>query len=98
MTVAVLGPGAVGGVLAVGLLRAGVRVVCIARPDTAQLITSEGLTLRHGHEVETARPEAVTELREPVDLLLVAVKAPALDDALERRSEERRVGKECRSR
>ena len=84
MTVAVLGPGAVGGVLAVGLARAGVRVVCIARPDTAQVIGSEGLTLRHGQEVETARPEAVTELHEPVELLLVTVKAPALEDALGR--------------
>jgi 2-dehydropantoate 2-reductase len=84
MTVAVLGPGAVGGVLAVGLVRAGVRVVCIARPDTAAVIASEGLSLKHGREVETARPEALTELREPVGLLLVTVKAPALDDALER--------------
>jgi len=84
VTVAVLGPGAVGGVLAVGLVRAGVRVVCIARPDTAELIRSVGLTLRHGQGVETARAEAVTELREPVELLLVTVKAPALDDALGR--------------
>jgi Ketopantoate reductase len=30
------------------------------------------------------RPEATMELREPVDLLLVTVKAPALDDALGR--------------
>jgi 2-dehydropantoate 2-reductase len=84
VTVAVLGPGAVGGVLAVGLMRAGVRVVCIARPDTAEVIGSEGLSLRHGLEVETARPGVVTELSEPVELLLVTVKAPALDDALER--------------
>jgi 2-dehydropantoate 2-reductase len=83
VTVAVLGPGAVGGVLAVGLVRAGVRVVCIARPATAEVIRSEGLSLRHGPEVETARPEVVTELREPVELLLVTVKAPALDEALE---------------
>jgi 2-dehydropantoate 2-reductase len=84
MTVAVLGPGAVGGVLAVGLAKADVRVVCIARPDTAALMSSEGLSLRHGREVETARVEATTELREPVELLLVTVKAPALDDALGR--------------
>jgi 2-dehydropantoate 2-reductase len=83
--VAVLGPGAVGGVLAVGLVRAGVPVVCVARPDTANVIASEGLTLRHGpQEAETVRPEATTELRERVDLLLVTVKAPALDDALGR--------------
>jgi 2-dehydropantoate 2-reductase len=82
--VAILGPGAVGGVLAVGLGRAGVPVVCVARPSTAALIASEGLTLKHGEEVETTRTEVVTELREPVDLLLVTVKAPALDDALGR--------------
>jgi 2-dehydropantoate 2-reductase len=84
VTVAVLGPGAVGGVLAVGFARAGERVICIARPDTAAVIRSEGLSLRHGSDVETARPEAETELREPVELLLVTVKATSLDDALGR--------------
>ena len=82
--VAILGPGAVGGVIAVGLERAGVRVVCVARPNTADLIRSEGLTLRHGEEVETVRPDVVTELRQPVELLLVTVKAPSLEDALGR--------------
>src|SRR5213593_4098980 len=82
--VGVLGPGAVGGVLAVGLVRAGVRVVCIARPDTADVIRSDGLTLRHLEDVETARPDATAELRDAVELLLVTVKAPALADALER--------------
>jgi 2-dehydropantoate 2-reductase len=83
-TVGVLGPGAVGGVLAVGLTEAGVRVVCIARPGTAEAISADGLTLKHLDGVETARPEVTTELTEPVDLLLVTVKAPALDDALDR--------------
>jgi 2-dehydropantoate 2-reductase len=84
MTVAILGPGAVGGVLTVGFLRSGVRVVCIARPDTANLIRSEGLTLRQGQSGHTAQPEVTIELREPVGLLLVTVKAPALEDALDR--------------
>lgn len=82
--VAILGPGAVGGVIAFGLERAGVPVVCVARPNTADLIRSEGLTLRHAGQVETVRPEVATELREPVELLLVTVKAPALEDALGR--------------
>jgi len=84
MTVAVLGPGAVGGVLAVGLVRAGVRVVCVARPDTAELIASEGLSLKRPEGTEAARPEATSELQEPVELLLVTVKAPTLEDALGR--------------
>ena len=84
MRVAVLGPGAVGGVLTVGFVEAGVDVVCVARPDTANVLRSEGLSLRQGQTVRAVRPEVVTELREPVDLLLVTVKAPSLEDAIAR--------------
>ena len=83
-TVAVLGPGAVGTALAVPLAEAGLDVVCIARPATAAAITSQGLSLRHGSDVRTVRPRAVEELNEPVDLLLVTVKATGLDEALGR--------------
>jgi len=83
-TVGVLGPGAVGTALAVPLAEAGVDVVCIARPATAAAITSQGLTLRHGSDVRTVRPRAVEELNEPVELLLVTVKATGLDEALGR--------------
>jgi 2-dehydropantoate 2-reductase len=84
MSVAVLGPGAVGATFAVPLARAGARVVCVARPDTAAAIRRHGLTLiRCGEELH-ARPEAVEELEEDVDVLLVTVKAPALEDALDR--------------
>ena len=84
MTVAVLGPGAVGGVIAVGLVHAGVDVVCIARPQTAELLSSEGLALKRPTGTETARPRVTSELQESADLLLVTVKAPSLDDALRR--------------
>jgi 2-dehydropantoate 2-reductase len=84
MTVAILGPGAVGGVLAAGFVENGEDVVCIARPATAEVIRSEGLSLRQGEKVRTVRPRVETELREPVELLLVTVKAPSLGDALER--------------
>lgn len=82
--VAVLGPGAVGCTFAVPLALAGFRVVCVARPDTAAAIERDGLTLvRHGEELR-ARPESVQALEEPVDVLLVTVKAPGLEEALER--------------
>jgi 2-dehydropantoate 2-reductase len=84
MTVAVLGPGAVGGVLAVGFLQGGVDVVCIARPDTASVIRSGGLTLKCAERVKTVQPRVETELQEAVELLLVTVKAPALEAALDR--------------
>jgi 2-dehydropantoate 2-reductase len=84
MSVAVLGPGAVGGVVAVPLALAGVRVICVARRETARAIRRDGLTLvRRGDELR-ARPEAVTDLDEQVNVLLVTVKAPALEHAFER--------------
>jgi 2-dehydropantoate 2-reductase len=83
-TIAVLGSGAVGGALAVPLSLAGARVICIARPHTAAAIAHEGLTLdRCGEELQV-HPEVTYELDDDVDLLLVTVKAPALEDALQR--------------
>jgi 2-dehydropantoate 2-reductase len=83
-TTAVLGPGAIGGSLAVRLALAHERVVCVARSETADAIRALGLTVvQDGHEL-TARPEAVETLDEPIDLLLVTVKATGLEEALER--------------
>ena len=91
-TVAVLGPGAVGGALAVRLALAGEQVVCVARHETAEVIAREGLALEHAGSVLRARPRAVEELDEQVDLLLVTVKASDLAAALGRvRSEPRLV-------
>ena len=83
-TVGVLGPGGVGGTLAVRLALAGNRVICVARAETAAAIAREGLTLECEGETLHVRPEAGAQLEEPVDLLLVTVKAFGLDDALER--------------
>ena len=84
MTTAILGPGAVGASLAVRLALAGERVICVARPETAAAIRDDGLTLVYEGEELTARPEAVETLEEPVELLLVTVKAPGLAEALGR--------------
>ena len=86
MAVAVLGPGAVGGVLAARLAASGQRVTCVARPDAADALRSEGLTIVHDGGEQTVRPDVVEDLTEPVELLLVAVKAMHLDDALGRAS------------
>jgi len=84
VSTAVLGPGAVGGALAVRLKLGGERVVCVARQDTAAAIRREGLTLERDGEEVTVWPEAVEVLEEPVDLLLVTVKATGLEDAISR--------------
>ena len=83
-TVAVLGPGAVGGSIAVRLVLAGVHVVCVARPDTVGIIALSGLVVESRDGAVTARPEVAEQLERPVGLLLVTVKAPMLEEALER--------------
>jgi 2-dehydropantoate 2-reductase len=84
MTVAVVGPGAVGGALAVRLAIAGEDVVCVARRETAEAIARAGLTLEHAGATLRAELRAVDALEEPVELLLVTVKAPGLHDAMGR--------------
>ena len=83
-TTAILGPGAVGGALAARLDRAGERVVCVARPDSAAAIGAEGLTLVTDTGETTSRVEVGERLDEPVDLLIVAVKAMGLEDGISR--------------
>ncbi|MFJ6082338.1 ketopantoate reductase family protein [Streptomyces sp. NPDC092369] len=85
LTVAVLGPGGIGGLLAGLLARAGHRVICLAGDTTAQTLRTDGIRVRSGLYGDfTARVEADAVLREPVDVCLVAVKHTALDAALER--------------
>ena len=83
-TAAILGPGAVGGSLAVRLANAGVQVTCVAHPEAVGLIALAGLVVESPEGTLTARVEAAEHLAKPVDLLLVTVKAPALEDAIER--------------
>jgi 2-dehydropantoate 2-reductase len=85
MTIAILGPGGVGGFVAAALARAGEDVIVVAREATAELIARQGITVQSvalGDFV--ARPRATDKLDEPVDVLVVAAKAPVLTAALER--------------
>jgi 2-dehydropantoate 2-reductase len=87
MTIAVLGPGGVGGLVAGVLTRAGTDVVLLAREETAETIVERGLSVRSvmfgdfNARVHT-RPRLTSE--ENVDVLIVATKAAGLRDALER--------------
>ncbi|MFC7819848.1 ketopantoate reductase family protein [Streptomyces sp. NPDC057367] len=84
-TVAVLGPGGVGGLLAALLARAGHRVICLAGPATAAVLREDGLRVRSAQFGDFSVPvEAAAELREPVDLCLVTVKNTQLEEALGR--------------
>jgi 2-dehydropantoate 2-reductase len=84
-TVAVLGPGAVGGAFAVRLIEAEYRTICVGTPATVQLMAFAGIALEvERSEAINVRPEMTERLVHPVSLLLVTVKAPDLADALER--------------
>ncbi|MFI6803690.1 ketopantoate reductase family protein [Streptomyces luteogriseus] len=85
LSVAVLGPGGVGGLLAALLSRTGHRVICLSGEKTAEALRTDGIQVRSARFGDfTARVEADTELREPVDACLVTVKHTALDAALAR--------------
>jgi 2-dehydropantoate 2-reductase len=87
LTVAVLGPGGIGGLLAALLSRAGHRVICLAGDETAGTLRTAGIRVRSARFGDfTAPVEADTRLRTPVDACLIAVKHTALDAALTRLS------------
>lgn len=82
-SVAILGPGAIGGFLAALLWRNKVAVTCVATESAAQLIERDGIRLESPTFGNfTARPKAVAKLGEAPDVLIIATKAPALADAL----------------
>jgi 2-dehydropantoate 2-reductase len=84
-SIAILGPGGVGGFLAGALERAGSAVTLVARDSTATAIARDGLSVSSVRLGDfSARPAAVTELAGQVDGLLVATKAVGLEEALER--------------
>ena len=83
--VAILGPGAVGGTFAVRLSEAHHRTICVGTPEIVGLMALSGITLEtNGSKPVNVRPVMVERLVEPVSLLIVAVKAPYLAEALER--------------
>ena len=83
-TVAILGPGAVGGSLAVRLSLAGVHTICVAHEEAVGLIALAGLVVESRDGTLSARTEVSEQLSKPVGLLLVTVKAPTLEEAIER--------------
>lgn len=83
--IAILGAGAVGGMLAVLLADAGHDVTLLASERTSTAVNVDGLVLRSATYGERhARVPARPWLTTPVDVLFVAVKAPGLLAALTR--------------
>jgi 2-dehydropantoate 2-reductase len=83
--VAILGAGAVGGMLGALLAQAGHRVTMLASDATSTAVNVGGMILRSRRYGEIRATVAARPwLTEPVDLLFVAVKAPDLLAALGR--------------
>jgi 2-dehydropantoate 2-reductase len=83
--IGVLGPGAVGGLLAARLAHRGHDVTVIGTEQTAAVIAARGLRLHAtGADVLTVWPRACAWLTDPVDILFVTVKATDLLQALQR--------------
>ena len=85
LTVAVLGPGGVGGFLAAMLAREGSSVLVLASDDSSRAIAQSGLRLesrKFGNFAASVRTAA--RLTEKVDAVFITVKATHLSDAIDR--------------
>jgi len=74
--VCVVGPGALGGMLAVRLARAGYETSTLARPERAKRINANGITLRCAEGVFTERVKASDDSNElgPQDMVIIVTK------------------------
>ena len=84
-SVAILGPGAIGGFLAAVLWRKGIPVTCIGRENSVRTLAKEGIRLESvifGNFI--ARPKVIPQLNHSPDMLFVTTKATTLQSALDR--------------
>ena len=82
MTVAVIGAGAIGGLIGAHLAQAGQEVILVARGANLRAIQAEGLTVKRGKEEICVRPRATDDLSAiaEADVVFIAVKAHAISD------------------
>jgi 2-dehydropantoate 2-reductase len=87
MTVAVVGAGAIGGLLGAHIARSGQDVLLVARGPHLAAMRSRGVTVRHGEEEFTVHPECTDDIdvirrAEVVFLTLKAHSIPAVAEAI----------------
>jgi 2-dehydropantoate 2-reductase len=84
MRILVVGAGATGGFFGARLAQAGRDVTFLVRPKRADLLRERGLRILgvDGDEVITPRLVTADELDQSYDLILISVKATALDQAI----------------
>jgi len=87
MSVAVIGAGAIGGVVAAYLKKAGEDVVLIGRNDQVDVINEKGLTIKGVRGTETIKVPALTRLDKPYALVIFTVKSQDIEEAFYHNSE-----------
>src|SRR5476649_2410447 len=87
MKIAVIGAGAIGGVVAAYLKKAGEDVILIGRSDQVDVINAKGLTIKGVRGTETIKVPAATRLDKPYDLVIFAVKTQDIEEAFIHNSE-----------
>ena len=87
MKIAVIGAGAIGGVVAAYLKKAGEDVILIGRDSQVDVINSKGLTIKGVRGTETIKVPASTRLDRPYDLVIFTVKTQDIEEAFAINSE-----------
>ena len=80
--ICIVGPGAIGGMMAVKMIRAGFDVSVLVRPPRVDAINTTGITLHDDGETFTATPKAASDPGGlgPQDIVIVTVKEQGLVD------------------
>src|SRR3989344_3409957 len=82
-TIAILGPGAIGGFLAGALLKGENEITLVTRPEAEKKLRGKVLCLKTAFLGDTiVYPRVKDYLTEPVDILCIATKAPDLVSAI----------------
>ena len=92
MTIAVIGAGAIGSVVAAYLSKAGQDVFLVARPEQVKAINSDGLTITGVRGTENIRIRTASRLDKPYDLVIFTVKTQDLEGAFSCNSEHLETG------
>ena len=87
MKIAIIGAGAIGGVVAAYLKKAGEDVVLVGRSDQVDAINAKGLTIKGVRGTETIKVPALTRLDKSYDLVIFAVKTHDIEEAFAYNSE-----------
>jgi 2-dehydropantoate 2-reductase len=87
MKIAVIGAGAIGGLVAAYLKKSGEEVVLVGRSQQVDAINARGLKISGVRGTETISLPALTRLDKPYDLVIFAVKTQDMEEAYAHNSE-----------